>query len=183
MINDARSGMSSAQLLEFEEAVNRLDVHDVQDVVLAPHCNYNTSTTSCRQHLRYEIERSKRNDCNNNLRHVKTYSTDEQPFHFHPNPTMYCFPPPPAYQSNPPSPTHNSERSQHVMLHGNTPINNASAPPLVVGENKNMIGSDNIITADHFQQIYGCRTTTTIVLIMIAVVLFAIFLTLLILLA
>uniref|UniRef100_A0A7M5UPQ7 Uncharacterized protein n=1 Tax=Clytia hemisphaerica TaxID=252671 RepID=A0A7M5UPQ7_9CNID len=83
--------------------------------------------------------------------------------------------PPPEYQSGPPSP------NTHPAL------NNNSRPPLTQMNNlKNVSTTAHQLTeehVDHFGKLYGCKTMTNIIVMVLAVVFFAIFLTLLVLLA
>ena len=138
----------------------------------------------------YHDAEKHRHDLNRNnigsSRHTRILERNEEPFHFHPNPFMHCIPPP-AYQSNPPSPIrHIRNTATPGQEIGNiTPpsYQDTSVTDNTIGHPKSLCNSENMVTADHFRKMHGCKTTTTIALIILAVALFAIFLTLLIFLA
>lgn len=87
--------------------------------------------------------------------------TQEDTFHFNSNPICT---PPPAYNSRPSTPT------------------KSSASPDDQKETKITIANESV-TADHFETINGCKTITNYIILLVAIVLFAAFLTLLVLLA
>lgn len=124
-------------------------------------------------------DKRNRSDVNGNVEAEgkQTVEGEDGTFHFHTNP-LASFMPPPAYESRPSTP-----QAQRPS---------PSAPPVEQHETKLCMTPDavtpdavtnDVVTADHFQKIYGCKTATSIIVLIVAVILFGVFLALLILLA
>lgn len=102
-------------------------------------------------------------------------------YHLNPLSSSTALTPPPEYQSGPPSPNvhqqHHPSSRHHLPL---TQTNNLKGDWNHVSKENRRTTQEHV---DQFGKLYSCKSVTNTVLLMLAVVFFAIFLTLLILLA